>query len=77
MEIVRQWNFKCNFPNAPRPALANRLPGVGLVPLKSWLSCVGGKNDVSSAITEEALFHEHTCIYIYIYIYIYISIIHI
>ena len=37
------------------PALANGLPEVGLVPWGSSLFCVGGENDVSSAITEKAL----------------------
>ena len=38
------------------PGLANGLPEVGLVPWGSSLFCVGGENDVSSAITEKALF---------------------
>ena len=38
------------------PALANGLPEVGLVPWGSSLFCVGSENDVSSAITEKALF---------------------
>ena len=40
------------------PALANGLPEVGPVPWGSSLFCVGGENDVSSAITEKALFNS-------------------
>ena len=39
------------------PALANGLSEVGPVPWGSSLFCVGGENDVSSAITEKALLH--------------------
>ena len=42
------------------PALANGLPEVGLVPWGSSLFCVGGENDVSSAITEKALLGVYT-----------------
>ena len=38
------------------PGLANGLPEVGLVLWGSSLFCVGGENDVSSAIIEKALF---------------------
>ena len=37
------------------PGLANGLPEVGRVPWGSSLFCVGGENDVSSAITEKGL----------------------
>ena len=44
------------------PALANGLPEVGLVPWGSSLFCVGGKNDVSSAITEKALLDSQSLV---------------